>query len=545
MKIDSKNIEFGYELISVIPYAYYHRDKLTSTRSGNDTESLYYFSPKHEINKAQRDYHNIKDVKYPNAWIHKPYLDLDEFEIPPYKEIYANDEFKFDKEIVVICNRHNIEWSYKAINYFSLDTLRAMFNLLQDKYQIVYINVDGRKELYDNAPPEPLGDFELLKEFPKVINFHDLVKNKSWNETQLKLFANCEKFITMNGGHAILSAYFGGENIVMSKFDKIYAKEIRPEVNSFYRFYHLFNKQRVTHVSNEFDLISRIKIQWVNDDPIVNILIRTSGRAEYFKQCYHSILMQSYKNVNIFVSDDGNADYTIPLKVYPIKVKKTKQENIPPLNGHDRNEYGKIFPPNLYFNEMHKFIKSGLIMYLDDDDMLTDNNIVENVVKEYKKGNDLIIWKVKVGKRVVPENENWKKIIPKHISGIGCAFDVSLISNWEPYRLGDYRVIKEMSSKAKSIKWINEIYSKTQNGLNFGIKLDKFEEMENIKIEFTKVKKGSKYKNGDIKELPTHLAKQYVITGQAVFKDEKKEKVVKKTSEKKPTKKPGRPKKSK
>ena len=166
MIINSHNIEFGYELISVIPYAYYLNSigELTKTISGNDTECLYYFSPKHEINPEQRNYFNVKRVSTPNIHIHRSELDLKHFLVPNYKAHYKNDKFKFSKELVIICNRYNTEWHTRPINYFDLDTLKSLFDLLQDKYQVVYINIEGRPELYDNAPPEPFGDFELLKE---------------------------------------------------------------------------------------------------------------------------------------------------------------------------------------------------------------------------------------------------------------------------------------------------------------------------------------------------------------------------------------------
>jgi hypothetical protein len=163
MIVKSENIEFGYELISVIPYAYYLHSKglLKGTESGNDTEALYYFSPKHKINKTKRNFNNFKKVECPNIKIHKPKLDKTQFLVPPYKQVYSkNNPFNFDKELVIICNRHNTEWNVKPINYFDLKTLERMFDLLQDKYQVIYINVEGRPELYDNAPPEPLGDFE-------------------------------------------------------------------------------------------------------------------------------------------------------------------------------------------------------------------------------------------------------------------------------------------------------------------------------------------------------------------------------------------------
>lgn len=531
MVVNSENIEFGYELISVIPYAYYHRDKLKGTVSGNDTESLYYFSPDHKINPEERKFGNISKVKCPNTRIHKPYLDLKEFEIPPYKEIYANDEFKYDKETVIICNRANIEWSYKMINYFDRLTLIELFTLLQDKYQVIYINVDGRKELYDGVEPCDIGDFELLKDFPKVINFHDLVKD-SWNETQLKVFANCEKFITMNGGHAILSAYFGGENIIMSKYDKIHARELDKGVNSFYRFYHLFNKQRTVLVNNERDLIKRVTLQWIDNEPIVNILVRTSKRPKYFDTCIKSIEKQSYKNINVFISDDGYAKYTIPHKVYPIKVERQKVDII------SKKDYGIPFPANLYFNEMHKYIKSGLVMYLDDDDEFSNGNALNNIVDEYKKGNDLILWRPEIGRQYVPHFNFGKEPVAKDISGIGVAFDSKYLMDWEPYKLGDYRLIKELY-KIKNKIWIDKRFTKTQSKqAGIGMRIDKLNDMESYKIKFINADKGSKYKNGDIVELKSHVAKQFVMFGKAEFIEDYKSK------KKAVKKKPGRPKKT-
>jgi hypothetical protein len=524
MLIDSRNIEFGYELISVLPYAYYlhKKGKLTGTRSGNDTESLYYFSPKHEINPEQRDYHNIKDVKYPNSWIHKPYLELDQFDTPDYKRVFANNEFKFSKETVVICNRYNKEWNYKPINYFSLETLTKLFKLLQDKYQVIYINVDGRPELYDNAPPEPLGDWDLLNKFPKIINFHDLVK-ESWNETQLRVFANCSKFITMNGGHAILASYFGGENIIMSKFDKIHTRELYPQINSFYTFYHEFSGQRCVSVHSDDDLINRVKLQWIDKEPIINILIRTSNRPSYFKVCMDSIKMQTYKNINIFVSlDNENDKYTIPYKVYPIRVKP---KHVPKRSKTE--DYGICFPANNYLNDLQKHVKEGLIMYLDDDDELNDEKTLEKIVNEYKKGNDLIFWRVKIGQRIIPTAKNWEKEpMVKDISGIGIAYDSKYKVKWEPYKRGDYRVAKKLYKKAKMISWINEKLTKTQDKqAGYGMKFDKIDKknivMENVKIEIVRPKRGSKYKAGQVVELPIHVAKQYVITNQAVFYEEK------------------------
>jgi phosphatidate phosphatase APP1 len=65
------------------------------------------------------------------------------------------------------------------------------------------------------------------------------------------------------------------ENIIYSRFGKAQTKELSPGINSFYRWYHEFGGQRIKHVENETKLLATIKTQWINKDPIVNILVRT------------------------------------------------------------------------------------------------------------------------------------------------------------------------------------------------------------------------------------------------------------------------------
>jgi hypothetical protein len=528
MVVNSQNIEFGYELISVIPYANYLASKglLEKTISGNDTDCLYYFSPKHEINKETRSWFNTSKVLTPNIAIHKHTLDKSQFLAPNYKEKYANDMFKFDKEIVVICNRHNTEWSTKPINFFDLPTLRALFELLQDKYQVIYINVEGRPELYDNAPPETLGDYDLLKEYPKVINIHDLhsVNKYSFNELQLRIFANCSKYITLNGGHAILASYFGGENFIMSKYGKPCTKEITENVNSYYRWYNEFGNQRCIHVSNEEILLNRIKDSWIDENPIVNILVRTANRPNFFVKCIKSIQKQTYQNINIFVSiDDKSNDYTIKYPVYPVFVNKTNEYHLPDTS----ENYGRVMTYNLYFNSMYPRIDKGLILYLDDDDCYPETNSIEKIVNEYKKGNELIIWKVKIGNKVIPEPEYFgKEPAVFQISGIGFAFDAKYKAHaiWEEFKRGDFRVAKKLFNIIPKCIHINEILACSQDGAHHGMAIDLKNETKNDMEKTIKVKiVSNKSKHGKLDlvvgetiEVSEAKAKQYFIHGVAI-----------------------------
>ncbi len=525
MIVKSENIEFGYELVSVIPYAYYLHSKglLTGTESGNDTEPLYYFSPNHKINPKKRDFNNFKKVECPNIKIHKPKLDKTQFLIPPYKQVYLkNNPFNFDKELVIICNRHNTEWNVKPINYFDLKTLERMFDLLQDRYQIIYINVEGRPELYDNAPPRPFGDFELLKKYPKVLNIHDLV-DSSFNLTQLQLFAKCSKFITMNGGHALLAAYFGGENIIMSKHGHPQAQELKPEVNSFYRWYHEFSGQWAIHVPDENKLIDKIKMLWVNKLPTANILIRTAARPNAFARCMDMVSKQTYKNIKVIVSVESQSnDYTIPYPVYPVHV--VRDERIEAIIGN--HAYGRPFPANVYFNEMYKLVQSGLVIYHDDDNMFTRPDAVEIIMKEYMKGKELLFWKVENKMAVYPDDDHWNKAPANgFIDGNGFAFDAKLMkyAEWEPYKRGDFRVTDRLYKKTDKVGWIELPLVRTMHGHGNGWRKDikihesKITTMEKL-IEVRIVRnilKGRKTGHviGQVKNLPESVAKALIMHG--------------------------------
>lgn len=479
MKIKSENIEFGYELISTLPYAnwLHENGQLTATESAIDTKCLYFFSPNHKENSEPRSWFNTSKVKHPNINIHKSYIDKQCFSPPNLKKQYTNDKFKFEKETIVICNRVNIEWASHAINFFDIETLRTLFDLLKNQYQIIYINIEGKKEYYDNAPPIHFPDKELLQEFPEVIDIRDLHKKESqytFNELQLMIFANCQKFITMNGGHAILAAYFGGENIIMSKYGSPQARELEPQNNSFYRWYNEFGDQRVMHVEDEEKLIKKVTDLWIKKIPIVNILVRTSLRPRHFFFCMRSIFEQDYNNINIFVSFDNEESnkYITPYKVYPVKVERF--EGVIPLIENNGN-FGAPFPSNLYLNDLFSKVKSGIVIYLDDDDILCFPDAISKIVQSLKN-KDLTFWRVKCGERLIPKTTNFGKApVCCDISGIGFAFKKEILGSkqWTPYKRCDFRIADYLYKKTKKVTFLNEILTSAQGQkAGYGLQID-------------------------------------------------------------------------
>ena len=202
----------------------------------------------------------------PNKDIHKPALDLDQFKVPPYRDHYKNDLFKFKKPTLIIYNRYNNEWPgnpelNKPINFFSIKFLRELFDKFQDKYQIVYFNIDKSDELQDNAPSINLGDWELLSDYPKILNIYELMSiyELDYNTCQLMIMANCELFVTMNGGGSILASYFGGKNIIYTNKknigDRIYPRENQ---TGDFGYYHLFGGSEIVNVHTYKEILKEI-----------------------------------------------------------------------------------------------------------------------------------------------------------------------------------------------------------------------------------------------------------------------------------------------
>jgi len=471
--VNSHCPEFGYELTSVLPYAYnlYLKGQLQETIYAHDTYCLYFFSPKHTEVEKQRAWSNMNNlwkINFPNINIHNKEIDWSKFSPPPLKDHFKDKSISFEKETIVIFNRYNYEWGKPPLNFLNLDTLTKLFDMLQDKYQVVYINIKGNPKYYDRGVNAmDLGDDELLKKYPKVITMPEL-KNKypelSYNEIQCRIFAKCEKYISSNGGQLILSAYFGGENIIFSKN----SREHNPNVNSFYRWYYKFGGGIFHHVKEENSLLKLVKEKWADEKPLINILIRTSNRPNYFKNCINSIYNQTYSNWNIIVGvDDINSKkYVQPEKCLMVEYNYSKYQVKKIENNED---YGIPFVYNLYFNDLQKYVKKGYCLILDDDDAFSDVNSLQKIADKITNEDQFLVWRVDFNDRLVPSDKNFGKApVVRDISSIGFAYHHKYSKEWEPYKRGDYRISKKLYEEIPNKIFINEVLTKIQRQVEGG-----------------------------------------------------------------------------
>ena len=216
-----------------MPYAYWlHRHgELEFTISTSDTRCLYYFSPRHEERPEARRYVPITDyplgrpgrVRYDRKAFPARF-DSSRWLPPPYREVYRNDRFRFERPLCVVANKTSSERYLRrgfTVNSMDTDLLLAVIGRLRDRYQVVYNRPRAADIVNDHQSVREAGDIEAVKRrYPDVVTIQDLAADNpdlSFNQLQLNLLAGCERFVSVLGGASYLASYFGGTNVVYAR----------------------------------------------------------------------------------------------------------------------------------------------------------------------------------------------------------------------------------------------------------------------------------------------------------------------------------------
>lgn len=198
---------------------------------------------------------------------------------------------------------------------------------------------------------------------------------------------------------------------------------------------------------------------------MINIILRTSGRPNYFRKCLKSIVEQTYQHYRLWITvdDDYTEQYVKGYGLNYIKVNKNypSDMDLKIMEDHPGLRYCGY---NLYFNQVLDRIREGHIMYLDDDDMFYDNMSLETIAENL---NGLVLWKVGFPGKTIPEPEYFgKKPEICHISGIGFAHPVTW-RRWDCFNCGDFRFVDKLYGEMEP-KWIDQVLTKLQVEPGFG-----------------------------------------------------------------------------
>lgn len=216
--------EFAPELQFVLPFAYWHfkNGTLKKTISSKYTKELYFFSPDHQEQFETRTNEGNYNYEVPRILYSHDY-NMSKWLPVPLKNEYKNNIYTFEKPILIIANRYNMEWDGPPISFYSIEDLQFIINNLKDKFTIIYNRPRPELITTDNSESYDLNEFDWLEQkHPEVVLMDNLYKEnkgkaRNFNHLQLMVYANASHFISVHGGTAALASYFGGINLIVSK----------------------------------------------------------------------------------------------------------------------------------------------------------------------------------------------------------------------------------------------------------------------------------------------------------------------------------------
>lgn len=118
---------------------------------------------------------------------------------------------------------------------------------------------------------------------------------------------------------------------------------------------------------------------------LVSIVVLSYNNFNYYKDCLKSIIMQSYRNIEIILSDD-NSKYFSEKEVMDF-IRENGNGNIVNIVINKNSENLGVVKN---YNKALRMSNGEYIFYLCIDDELYDENVIQDVVDNFKKTNQLI-----------------------------------------------------------------------------------------------------------------------------------------------------------
>lgn len=121
------------------------------------------------------------------------------------------------------------------------------------------------------------------------------------------------------------------------------------------------------------------------DKALLTVIVLLYNNVEYFEECIRSVLKQSYKNIEIVISDDGSYEFDQDKLLDFIKLNDEGNiKNI--IINHNEKNLGVV----KNYNKAISLSNGEYIFYLAADDFFYDNRVLEDVVDYFEETGELI-----------------------------------------------------------------------------------------------------------------------------------------------------------
>jgi hypothetical protein len=259
-------------------------------------------------------------------------------------------------------------------------------------------------------------------------------------------------------------------------------------------------------------------------EPLINIMTRVS-RKNYFYRCYKSIHEQTYKNINHictypdietgeFLSTFDNIttvrvpnlkriegmyynynhhvltdDFITPDLEFLDKVpilegveSKRETKKVPEIKFEKNGFFCYTFPTsqratfkhspyNVFLKIAEKEVKPGWVFYLDDDDYIADNTIIQKIVDQINKfdTNTIHIFKCEFGvNKIKPSDKYWEYMKAGHpfvlheIGSSNYVFHSKYLDYtvWDEWAGADYRTAKNLERVTMNKNFVDLLIKK-------------------------------------------------------------------------------------
>lgn len=159
-----------------------------------------------------------------------------------------------------MCNKYSDEqylWYRGPANFIDTETLLALVGRLRTRYQVIYARPRSADIVNDHQRIRDPGDIEALtRAYPDVVTIQqlrDAHPDLGYNEPQLRLFAGCERFVSVLGGSSYLASYFGGTNVVFAR------RGWEVAAGAYARWFDRFSGARVTAAASPRELLQAVE----------------------------------------------------------------------------------------------------------------------------------------------------------------------------------------------------------------------------------------------------------------------------------------------